>query len=81
MDVGRIESVDHIGMKPFMVQCQAFRTPGLPYFALIGLEDAWGDDVRARVRSAVEEAGVPWPDGRVTVNLSPASVWKRDGVH
>lgn len=81
MDVGRIESVDHIGMKPFMVQCQAFRTPGLPYFALIGLEDAWGDDVRARVRSAVEEAGLPWPDGRVTVNLSPASVWKRDGIH
>ncbi|KFI90837.1 ATPase-like magnesium chelatase subunit ChlI [Bifidobacterium saguini DSM 23967] len=81
MNIGRIDGVDLIGLKPFMVQCQAFQTPGLPYFALIGLEDSWGDDVASRIRFAVDETRLPWPEGRVTVNLSPAAVRKRNGVH
>ena len=81
MAIGNALSVGLIGLKAFTVAMQAFISPGLPYFSIIGLPDASLSEARERVRSACQAAGFRWPETRVTVNLSPASMPKRGSSH
>jgi magnesium chelatase family protein len=53
---------------------------GMPGFTLVGLADAAVNEARDRVRAAVLSSGEPWPQQRITANLSPASVPKH-GTH
>lgn len=81
MAIGGALSVGLIGLKAFTIQVQAFISPGLPYFSIIGLPDASLSEARERVRSACQACRFPWPQTRVTVNLSPASMPKRGSSH
>ena len=81
MRIGSAISVGLVGLKAFLVQMQAFVSPGLPYFSIIGLPDASLSEARERVRSACSAAGFSWPQTRVTVNLSPASLPKHGASH
>lgn len=81
MRIGSSLSVELLGLQARLVQIQAFVSPGLPYFALIGLPDASLGEARERVKSAICASGVRWPQTRVTVNLSPASLPKRGSSH
>ena len=81
MAIGNALSVGLIGLKTFSVTMQAFISPGLPYFSIIGLPDASLSEARERVKSACQATGFHWPETRVTVNLSPASLPKRGSSH
>ena len=50
---------------------------GLPRFTLVGLPEAAVREARDRVRSALENNGFGFPDGRVVVNLAPADLAKQ----
>ena len=50
---------------------------GLPRFTLVGLPEAAVRESRDRVRSALENNGFQFPDGRVVVNLAPADLAKQ----
>ena len=50
---------------------------GLPTFQIVGLPGSALRESRERVRAAVRNCGLAWPEGRVTVNLAPADVRKR----
>ena len=50
---------------------------GLPRFTLVGLPEAAVREARDRVRSALENNGFEFPDGRVVVNLAPADLAKQ----
>ncbi|KFI91207.1 Mg chelatase subunit ChlI [Bifidobacterium saguini DSM 23967] len=81
MPIGSTLSVGLIGLKAFIIQVQAFVSPGLPYFSIIGLPDTSLSEARERVKSACQASGFSWPQIRVTVNMSPASVPKRGSSH
>ena len=81
MAIGISQSVGLIGLKAFSIDMQAFVSPGLPYFSIIGLPDASLSEARERVKSACQATGFAWPQTRVTVNLSPASLPKRGSSH
>lgn len=79
--IGSASSVGFLGLRAFTVHMQAFVSQGLPYFSIIGLPDASLSEARERVKSACQAAGFSWPQTRVTVNLSPASMPKRGSSH
>jgi magnesium chelatase family protein len=61
------------GLEGHMVDVEVLHQPsGLPAFALVGLPDAALGEARDRVRAALISAGLGFPGGRVTANLSPA---------
>jgi magnesium chelatase family protein len=49
---------------------------GLPAFTLVGLPDRAVRESRERVRAAVQNSGLEFPQRRLTVNLAPAHVRK-----
>ena len=71
-----INSIGLFGMNAFPVTVEAEVTSGHPQFDISGLPDAVIRESRERVRSAVLSARVPFPKGRVLVNLAPADVKK-----
>lgn len=81
MHIGSALSIGLLGLRTFTIQVQAFISPGLPYFSLIGLPDTALSEARERVKSACTSCGLEWPGTRVTVNLSPASLPKRGAMH
>jgi magnesium chelatase family protein len=81
MRIGSALSIGLVGLNAFFIQVQAFVSPGLPYFSIIGLPDTSLSEARERVKAAASAIGFPWPQTRVTVNLSPASLPKRGAMH
>jgi magnesium chelatase family protein len=49
---------------------------GLPGMTMVGLPDATVRESRDRVRTAIRNAGFPFPGSRITVSLAPADVKK-----
>ncbi|MDR2454413.1 MAG: YifB family Mg chelatase-like AAA ATPase [Bifidobacteriaceae bacterium] len=71
--VGRTLAVALTGLEAHIVDVEVMSQPsGLPAFALVGLPDAALGESRDRVRAALASAGLRFPPGRVTANLSPA---------
>lgn len=76
MTIGNALSVGLIGLKAFTIQIQSFISQGLPAFSIIGLPDTSLSEARERVKSAYQSLHCEWPESRITVNLSPASMPK-----
>jgi len=76
MTVGRTLAVSLVGLAGHLVEVEAYVARSLPAFMLVGLPDASLCESRDRVRAAVGSSGLSWPQRRVTVNLSPASLPK-----
>lgn len=64
------------GLEGALVEVEASIAPGLPRTVIVGLPDASLNEARDRARAALAGVGLTWPDQRVTINLSPASLPK-----
>ncbi|MFT9667357.1 YifB family Mg chelatase-like AAA ATPase [Streptomyces rhizosphaericola] len=76
MGYARACSVALVGVEGVVVEVQADLEPGVAAFTLVGLPDKSLIESRDRVRAAVTNSGAEWPQKKLTVGLSPASVPK-----
>lgn len=76
MGFARTCSVALVGVEGVPVEVQADLEPGVANFTLVGLPDKSLVESRDRVRAAVVNSGADWPQKKLTVGLSPASVPK-----
>ncbi|MEV7172974.1 YifB family Mg chelatase-like AAA ATPase [Streptomyces sp. NPDC093224] len=76
MGFARACSVALVGVDGVVVEVQADLEPGVAAFTLVGLPDKTLVESRDRVRAAVVNSGAAWPQKKLTVGLSPASVPK-----
>jgi magnesium chelatase family protein len=74
--LGRTLAVSLRGLAGHVVEVEAHLAASLPAFTLVGLPDAALAEARDRVRAAVTSSGLAWPNRRITVNLSPATLPK-----
>ncbi|MFF2391079.1 YifB family Mg chelatase-like AAA ATPase [Nocardia sp. NPDC058114] len=81
MALGRALSVAVTGVDGQLVEIEADIGQGLPSVNLVGLPDTALQESRNRVRSAVANTGEKWPDGRVILALSPATLPKVGSVY
>ncbi|WP_405464073.1 YifB family Mg chelatase-like AAA ATPase [Streptomyces jietaisiensis] len=76
MGFARTCSVALVGVEGVVVEVQADLEPGVAAFTLVGLPDKSLTESKDRVRAAVVNSGSAWPQKKLTVGLSPASVPK-----
>ncbi|GAA2728297.1 YifB family Mg chelatase-like AAA ATPase [Cellulomonas aerilata] len=76
MALGRTLAVSPLGMSGHLVEVEAHLAASVPGFTLVGLPDTALAESRDRVRAAITSSGLGWPQRRITVNLSPASLPK-----
>ena len=77
MTLARAHSIALVGVQGHPVEIEADIENGLVALLLIGLPDTALREARDRIRSAIVNSGEAWPNRRITVGLSPASLPKR----
>lgn len=73
-------SVALIGVRGHLVEVEVHLASAVPGFTLVGLPDTALSEARDRVRAAIENSGQSWPNRRIIVGLSPATLPK-SGSH
>lgn len=81
MALGRAFSVAVSGVDGQVVEIEADIGRGLPGVHLVGLPDTALNESRDRVKAAVTNSGNSWPDSRVILALSPATLPKVGSVY
>jgi len=77
MALARTYAVALAGVEGHVVEVEADIENGLVALLLVGLPDTALREARDRIRSAVVNSQQSWPQRRITVGLSPASLPKR----
>lgn len=78
--LAQVRSYALFGLDAIPVTVEVDVSPGLPSYALVGLPDKAVEESRERVRAALKNAGFPYPQARVVVNLAPAEL-RKEGSH
>jgi len=66
-----------VGLNGEIIQVEVdFNPHGMPSFTVVGLPDTAVQESRERVRSAIRNSGLQFPNKHYTVNLAPASLRK-----
>ena len=76
MPLARAWSVALYGVDGRLVEIESDIGLGLPGVHLVGLPDASLHESKDRVRAAVVNSGRTWPNRRITLALSPATLPK-----
>jgi magnesium chelatase family protein len=76
MSLARAHGAVLSGIDAHLVEVEAHLCQGLPGMSIVGLADTAVGEARDRVRAAVLNSGARWPQARITVGLSPASLHK-----
>jgi magnesium chelatase family protein len=80
MTLALVQSRALIGLDAAAVTVEVHLANGLPQFTLVGLADVEVKEARERVRSAIQNSGLEFPNNkRITVNLAPADLPKDSG--
>jgi magnesium chelatase family protein len=74
--LARLRAAAVFGIHAVPVSVEVDVSPGLPGMTMVGLPDTTVRESRDRVRTAIRNAGFPFPSDRVTVSLAPADVRK-----
>jgi magnesium chelatase family protein len=81
MALGRAFSVAVRGLDGVIVEIEADIGSGLPGVHLVGLPDTALQESRDRVRAAITNCHYEWPQARLTLALSPATLPKMGSVY
>jgi magnesium chelatase family protein len=74
--LARVFSAALVGVEAALIRVEVDVAAGLPAFTTVGLPDSAVRESRERVRTAIRNAGFPFPPDRITVNLAPADFRK-----
>src|SRR6202046_5023545 len=77
MPLARTHSIALVGVQGHPVEIEADIENGLVGLMLVGLPDTALREARDRIRAAIVNSREKWPNRRITVGLSPASLPKR----
>ena len=66
-----------VGVRGHLIEVEADIASVLPATILVGLPDTALREARDRIRAAIVNSGESWPNSKITVGLSPATLPKR----
>lgn len=75
----RLQSIHtraQLGLDAPLITVETHLQPGVPGFTLVGLPESALRESRIRVKSAIQNSGLPYPEQRIVVNLAPADLAK-----
>jgi magnesium chelatase family protein len=74
--LAKVYSCAVTGLEGVLVEVEVDIAQGLPAFTVVGLGDTAVQESRERVRAAIRNSGLTFPQKRITVNLAPADLRK-----
>ena len=81
MSLAVVNSRALLGIEAVEVTVETHLSNGLPGFAIVGMPETAVRESKERVRSAILNSGLSFPERRITVNLAPADLPKAGGQY
>lgn len=78
--LAQVRTYSLFGLEAQPITVEVDVSQGMPFYAVVGLPDKAVEESRERVRAALKNAGFPYPQGRVVINLAPAEL-RKEGTH
>ena len=78
--VAKVTCVAPVGFSGSLVEVECDAKRGLPALQIVGMGNKAIDEAKERVRSAIGNSLLQFPDSKITINLAPAELPK-DGSH
>lgn len=78
--LAQVRTYSLFGLEAQPITVEVDVSQGMPFYAVVGLPDKAVEESRERVRAALKNAGFPYPQGRVVINLAPAEM-RKEGTH
>jgi magnesium chelatase family protein len=72
VSVAQVSAISLLGLAGEIIQVESDVSDGVPSYSLLGLPDAALSESRDRVRAAIVNSELSWPNRKVVVSLSPA---------
>ena len=79
--LSQITSYGFSGIDGFCVQVEVDVSGGLPCYETVGLPDASVRESKERVRAAIKNCGLEYPNARITISLAPADMRKEGAMY
>lgn len=76
MSLAKINSAAIAGLSATLIDTEVDISHGLPGFLIVGLPDKAVEEAKERVKSAIRNSNVQFPNKKITVNLAPADIRK-----
>ena len=76
-----VYSGGYVGIEGFPIEVEIDLSNGLPQFSIVGLPDSAIRESRDRVRASIKNSGFPFPNKKITVNLSPSYIRKQGTLY
>ena len=76
--VQKCNSLGLFGLSTYAIEIEADLSRGVAAFEIVGLPDTAVKESRDRVRSAMKNCGIQFPNARLIINLAPADI-KKEG--
>lgn len=68
-----------IGIEAYLVEVESDVSLGIPAFNIVGLPENTIKESKERIRAAIKNSKLPFPEHRITINLAPADL-KKEGT-
>ncbi|MEA4960612.1 YifB family Mg chelatase-like AAA ATPase, partial [Lutispora sp.] len=78
--IHKVNSCSIYGINGYIVEVEVDLSNGLPGFDIVGLPDATVKESKERVRAAIKNSDLQFPQKRITINLAPANIKKEGSV-
>lgn len=75
-----IKTISLIGLKGNIVEIQTDISNGIPHFEIVGLPDIRVKEAKERVKSAIKNSGMEFPNRKIIINLAPADI-RKEGTY
>ena len=75
-----IKTISLIGLKGNIVEIQTDISNGIPNFEIVGLPDIRVKEAKERVKSAIKNSGMEFPNRKIIINLAPADI-RKEGTY
>ena len=79
--VVKCKSLGLFGIDSYPIEVEADLSKGIPSFDVVGLPDIAVKESRDRVRSAIKNCGLEFPNLHIIVNLAPADIKKEGPIY
>ncbi|MDD4833631.1 MAG: YifB family Mg chelatase-like AAA ATPase [Lutispora sp.] len=76
----KVNSCSIYGINGYIVDVEVDLSNGLPGFDIVGLPDATVKESKERVKAAIKNSELQFPQKRITINLAPANIKKEGSV-
>ena len=78
----KVNSASNYGLEAIEIEVEVnVADKGFPAFNIVGLSDSSGSEVKERVRTAIVNTDIEFPNEKITVNLAPADLPKDGSVY